>query len=70
MHARTLLKNVELDEPATTPCVPVTACFCGVNVVSRASERHYQHIRTTLDRLEKFMLKTEKVCGSRNCVIL
>ncbi|KAL4073787.1 hypothetical protein J3A83DRAFT_4371077 [Scleroderma citrinum] len=43
-HAHTLLKNVELDEPATTP----------------ASERHYQHIRTTLDRLETYMLKTEK----------
>ncbi|KAL4078268.1 hypothetical protein V8B97DRAFT_2003509 [Scleroderma yunnanense] len=59
-HAHTLLKNVELDEPATTPCVPVATCMRDVNAPSRASERHYQHIRTTLDRLETYMLKTEK----------
>ena len=28
LHARTLLKNLELDEPATTSCVHVTAYVC------------------------------------------
>lgn len=37
---------------------------------SRASERHYQHIRSTLDRLETFMLTIEKVSRSRVFAVL
>ncbi|KAF9227128.1 hypothetical protein BS17DRAFT_775005 [Gyrodon lividus] len=43
-HARLLLKNVELDDVDATP----------------ALERRYQHFRTTLERLEDYMLRVEQ----------
>jgi len=43
-YARVLLKNVELDDPHTTP----------------SSEKQRQHIRTTVTRLEKYMRNIEE----------
>ncbi|KIK94571.1 hypothetical protein PAXRUDRAFT_827848 [Paxillus rubicundulus Ve08.2h10] len=43
-HAQLLLKNVELDDDDATP----------------ASERRYQHFRTTLEHLQDYMLRVEQ----------